>query len=107
MELLESELEKMAIEEIESHGMDVFKTPKFSDRKHAQRKKDKGAPDLWVFFRGRSIALEMKSEDGRQSDEQKAFEARMRRQSIPYFIAYSLDDVDNVIRAIKQLAIQP
>jgi hypothetical protein len=103
MDILESAIERLAIEEIEANGIDVFKTPKFSDRKHAQRKKDKGAPDLWLFHMGRCVALEMKSESGRQSDEQKAFEERMRRQKIPYFLAYNLDDVDNVIKAVKLL----
>jgi hypothetical protein len=101
--MLESEFEKLAIIEIESEGIEVFKTPKFSDRKHRQRDKDLGAPDLWLFYRDRTTCLELKAEKGRQSDEQKRFEARMRRVGIPYYIAYDLDDVDNVIIAVKSL----
>lgn len=103
MALLEKEIEKLAIEEIEAAGMAVFKTPKFSDRKHQQRKVDLGAPDLWIFYKGKCVALEMKALHGQQSDVQKAFQERMRVQGIPYYIARSLDDVDNIIRAIRQL----
>ncbi len=103
MALLEKEIEKLAILEIEAAGMGVFKTPKFSDRKHSQRKEDLGAPDLWIFHGGRTFALEMKAHGGQQSDVQKTFEAKMKRHGILYFIAYSLDDVDNVIRAIRAL----
>lgn len=104
MELREAELEKLAIEEFEAAGLMVFKIPKFYDRKHRARNNDLGSPDLLIFNRGRFIGVEMKAGTrGRQSLEQKSFMERMRSNGGLYFVARSLDDCDNIIRAIMAL----
>ena len=52
-----------------------------------------GAPDLLVMFRGTSFAVEVKRPGGRQSPEQRAFQAAWEAAGGWYILASSLDDV--------------
>jgi hypothetical protein len=56
-----------------------------------------GAPDIVIFsrppkFSGMGIAIEMKSEKGRLSDEQRAFHERLRLQNWHVIVAFGSDD---------------
>lgn len=55
-----------------------------------------GMPDLMVFLKdgtGRILFIEVKSETGRLSEAQKAFEAECKDLLIPHLVARSIEDV--------------
>ena len=105
MELTEKEIEDQCIQFFESAGCLVYKPNKFNSAIKAHlRNIDKGAPDLWLFYQGTTIGCEIKKPKGTQSADQIAFEARLKRQSIPYYLCRGLDDAQNILREIKELA---
>lgn len=55
----------------------------------------KGVPDILVMWRGFPVWLEVKDK-GRQSKEQKEFQARCEEQGIEYWVVKSIDDVKNI-----------
>ncbi len=52
-----------------------------------------GAPDLLVMYRGTPFAVEVKRVGGRQSPEQREFQAAWESAGGWYILASSLDDV--------------
>lgn len=56
----------------------------------------KGLPDIIVVAGGLFYALEVKSEVGKQSKEQKEFEALVKKHGGKYFVVRSIDDVIEV-----------
>jgi hypothetical protein len=56
----------------------------------------KGFPDILVLWNGFPVFLEIKAPKGRQSPEQKEFQADCEKQSIEYHLIKSLDDVINI-----------
>jgi hypothetical protein len=63
-----------------------------------------GASDTILFQRGRAYCLEVKTEDGVQSDDQKAFEADCARVGVPYAIARSFEEAQEIVRKWKIVA---
>jgi hypothetical protein len=64
----------------------------------------KGSPDLFVMLpAGRVGWIEMKTPKGRQSPEQKGFEAICNRLGHLYAVAHSLDEAIEFLRAIGAL----
>lgn len=55
----------------------------------------KGVPDILVLWNGFPVFLEVKDK-GRQSPEQKEFEAKCEKQGIEYWIVKSIDDVKEI-----------
>ena len=53
----------------------------------------RGGADLLVVFRGTAFAIEVKRVGGRQSAEQRAFQAAWEQAGGWYILASSLDDV--------------
>ncbi|RPH65033.1 MAG: hypothetical protein EHM89_00060 [Acidobacteria bacterium] len=51
-----------------------------------------GAADLLGMFRGRFVAIEIKTPTGRQSPEQQRFEELVRRRNGIYVVLRSVDD---------------
>lgn len=62
----------------------------------------RGVADIILLYGGKALCLEMKTEDGRQSEPQRVFEAKCVYQGIPYIICRSLDDV---MEACKRFAV--
>ncbi|MGL5712101.1 MAG: VRR-NUC domain-containing protein [Paraclostridium sp.] len=58
----------------------------------------KGLPDIIVLFGSRCLALEVKTNTGRQSSEQKDVEAAFMKQGHEYHIVRSLEDVQNILK---------
>ena len=52
-----------------------------------------GVPDLCVLYKGLSHFIEVKTDTGRVSLEQRAFFARLDTQGISWTVANSIDDV--------------
>ena len=57
-----------------------------------------GASDLIIGYRGKMYCLEVKNEKGRQSDNQKNFEAWCADCCIPYVLVRSVDDVHEALK---------
>ena len=57
----------------------------------------KGFPDIVVLKNGVSIGLEVKTETGKQSKEQKAMENLMKKNGGKYYIVRSVKDVMDIL----------
>jgi hypothetical protein len=67
-------------------------------RNYPFRATDKnGVADLLVCYRGQFIAVETKSARGKQSDDQKNFQAYVERSGGRYVLARSLEDMEGVL----------
>lgn len=100
---LEKDLEKSVINLFEVLGVFIYKPSKARDRRHKTRHSDNGAPDLLIFHKGRTVALELKTESGAQSVDQKAFQGRLETQKIAYYIVRSIDQAMAIWNQIKSL----
>ena len=58
-----------------------------------------GMPDILIIGPGKLVGLELKTEIGRQSLQQKAVAQRFERCGFPYLLARSLDDVEVLLMA--------
>lgn len=56
----------------------------------------KGQPDLIVMKNGKVWCLELKSDKGRQTKEQKDFQQLCMENQIPYLVIKNLEDVINI-----------
>ena len=56
----------------------------------------KGIPDLIVVAGGLFFGLEVKTKIGRQSPEQKEFEANVKKHGGKYFVVRSIEDVQAI-----------
>ena len=52
-----------------------------------------GAPDIFAYRSEKLLGIECKTEKGVQSDEQKEWQARIKKAGGVYILARSLDDV--------------
>ena len=62
----------------------------------------KGQPDLILFLPKRIVCVELKSDKGKQSKEQKDFEAKLKTLGLEYYIWRSVDDAKNFVDTMKQ-----
>ena len=63
-----------------------------------------GAPDLLIITPdGRTNFLEVKAPDGRQSDAQKAFQARCAIVGVHYRVVRSISEAEEVLREWRAL----
>jgi hypothetical protein len=56
-----------------------------------------GVSDLVVLFKGQVLFLELKIENGKQSNNQKSFEAEVKNLGFEYVICRSVADVEKAI----------
>lgn len=68
-------------------GITMRRLPKFTPR---------GVPDIIVVAGGMFYGLEVKTKIGRQSPEQKEFEALVQKHSGKYFVVRSIEDVQKI-----------
>ena len=57
----------------------------------------KGFPDLTAMKNGRTVYIEVKTETGRQSEHQKAFEQICKAHGCTYIVARSLKDIQDLL----------
>lgn len=62
----------------------------------------KGQSDLVVVKNGRFWAVELKTEEGRQSKEQKLFQAECEKHGIQYVIIRNFVDLDEFIKGAEK-----
>jgi hypothetical protein len=53
----------------------------------------KGLPDIMLIRSGCFVGLEVKADKGRQSQEQKEFERRVKEEGGEYYLVRSVEDV--------------
>lgn len=56
-----------------------------------------GIPDILCIIKGQFVGIEVKSEKGIQTDNQKHFQNEVERAGGIYILAKSIDDVQNVL----------
>jgi len=84
--LKESEIQRQIKEYLQWNGWFVVKI-------HQSLGSFKGIADLYAIKNGRSVWIEVKTSEGRQSVDQIAFEQEIKRHGGEYIVARSLDDV--------------
>jgi predicted LPLAT superfamily acyltransferase len=57
-----------------------------------------GSPDIVCVIEGRYVGIEVKASDGRQSDAQRDFQARLEAAGGLYILAKSIDDVERSLK---------
>lgn len=57
----------------------------------------KGFPDIVVIKQGKTIGLEVKTEIGRQSKEQKIMQKQFEKQDAEYYVVRCVEDVINAL----------
>lgn len=72
------------------------RTKKFRSLAKGQKK---GFPDILVLMQGRTIGLEVKTDIGKQSKEQKEIEKQFKKQRAWYYVVRSVDEVVRIIEA--------
>ena len=56
-----------------------------------------GVSDLIVLLPNRIIFLEVKTDKGRQSDNQKRFQKKVESLGFEYYVVRSVDEVENIV----------
>jgi len=70
----------------------------------AKQKRDgllPGFPDVWCGWRGQTLLVEVKAKGGRTSPAQDDVHARLRANGFDVIVAYSIDDVQPAVAAMK------
>ena len=70
----------------------------------AQQKRDgllPGFPDVWCGWRGQTLLIEVKAKGGRTSPAQEDVHERLRANGFDVVVAYSIDDVQPAVAAMK------
>lgn len=57
----------------------------------------KGQPDLVAIMNNKVVFIELKTDKGRQSKEQKAVEQEIKKRGCEYIVIRSLEDLHNYI----------
>jgi Holliday junction resolvase len=87
--------EKSIINQIEYgpevHGWHMFRVP-------PSIYSAKGLCDLIAVKHGVTVFIEAKTPKGKQSDDQKIFESRVKNAGASYILARSVDDVEHLFR---------
>jgi hypothetical protein len=84
----------------------IFHVPNGGNRSIAEAMKFKrmgvlpGVADFLCFTATRHAAIEMKDEDGKQSDAQRMFEAKWKNRGGDYYICDTLEDFQDLVDAI-------
>jgi hypothetical protein len=59
-----------------------------------------GAADFMGFHKGRCFFLEVKTENGRQSPEQKAFQEKCKLENTPYYVVRNEQEAETAVKEI-------
>ena len=54
-----------------------------------------GSPDIVCVINGQYVGIEVKGDDGKQSEHQKSFQENLEKSGGKYILTYSLEDVIN------------
>ena len=90
----ESVIEKRLTKGVEELGGEVRKVEWIGRR---------GAPDRVIFFCGAVVFIELKAPDGKLKPHQAREHARMRKQGAVVEVAYTTQQVDQLLEALRHL----
>jgi type IV secretory pathway VirB9-like protein len=62
----------------------------------------RGIADLILIYDKRTIYLEIKTEKGKQSKEQKEFQEICKKNNQPYFVVRNVDEVAKIVNKIGE-----
>lgn len=97
VKVLEKEIQKQIINYLNLHKIFNFKcntTGIFVQKRNTWIKNpSKGAPDIICIINGIFVGIEVKAQDGIQSDEQKEFERKITLAGGKYILAHSLQEL--------------
>jgi hypothetical protein len=65
----------------------------------------KGIPDITIILKGRFVGFEVKTSTGRQSPDQKQFQADLEANGGFYFIVRSVKDAEEALNKLHTLII--
>ncbi len=57
----------------------------------------KGFPDILVLIQGKCIGLEIKTDKGRQSEEQKIIQKQFEQHGSKYYVVRNIEDVKKAL----------
>jgi hypothetical protein len=66
-------------------------------QKHFYRFGALGSPDIICVIKGQYVGIEVKAAKGKQSEHQKTFQQALEAAGGKYVLAYSLEDVTNLL----------
>ena len=58
----------------------------------------KGQPDLVAVLNNKVVFIELKTDKGRQSKEQKEVEQEIKKRGVDYIVVRSLEDLQNYLK---------
>lgn len=58
----------------------------------------KGQPDLVAVLNNKVVFIELKTDKGRQSKEQKAVEQEIKNRGVDYIVVRNLEDLQNYLK---------
>ena len=97
----ESEIQKMCIDYLKYAGIFCYKINNTGTYKKATGSyipsQTKGIPDLVMHLDGKVQYIEFKSEIGKMSEHQTAFEKQCTKDGILYWVVRSLDDLIAIV----------
>lgn len=112
MKLSEADIHRQIVEYFDVMGIFCFHIPNERNSSMANMRNLKklglrsGAPDLEVWLPThngvRIVYMEIKSENGKLSENQKAFRERCEKAGLPYHVVRSLDNVIDIVNEVKK-----
>src|SRR3954471_17275384 len=69
------------------------------DDGHFYRFGAQGSPDIVCVIKGQYIGIEVKGQNGRQSEHQQEFQRQLEASGGKYLLAYSLDEIISQLRS--------
>ena len=99
----ESETQKQVMDYLRWKKIFCYKVNNWGFRKQDGGfipQQQKGIPDIICHYKGQVIYLEIKSEKGKQSEHQLAFNEQCVRDGIQYFIVRNLDQLIKILDAV-------
>lgn len=105
----EKAIENSILSFLKAHGIFCFKVDTvgiFDPTKKIYRKKNsihhiKGVSDILGIYKGRMLAVEVKSAKGRLTEEQQDFLNKVNEEGGFGLMARSIDDVDQMLKLTK------
>ena len=91
--LKESAIQTQIKHFLQWHGWYVVKI-------HQSLGSHKGIADLYALKNGRSIWIEIKTPNGRQSVHQVEFESQVKEHGGEYYVARRIEDVEKIVREV-------
>lgn len=107
MKLKEADIQKQILQYLELKRVFHYRnnsggmTHEYNGKKSFMRFGEVGSPDIVCVIDGIYTGIEVKRPGGKQSENQKIFQENLERAGGRYFIAYSLDDVINMLSYAK------